>query len=95
MSITWHYGDVAQHASTIGNSSANLEAVHKAILADVTACAEFWQSQGQGVFDQFVNDLNRKFAVIAQSLGDHGGNVSTTLGNTQDHDLMVGKSWQA
>lgn len=95
MSITWNYGDVAQHASTIGNSSANLEAVHKAILADVTACAEFWQSQGQGVFDQFVNDLNRNFAVIAQSLGDHGGNVSTTLGNTQDHDLMVGKSWQA
>lgn len=95
MSITWHYGDVAQHASTIGNSSANLEAVHKAILADVTACAEFWQSQGQGVFNQFVNDLNRNFAVIAQSLGDHGGNVSTTLGNTQDHDLMVGKSWQA
>lgn len=65
MSITWHYGDVAQHASTISNSSFQLEAVHKAILADVTACAEFWQSRGQGVFDQFVNDLNRNFAVIA------------------------------
>lgn len=93
MSIAWHYGDVGSHAATIGNSASNLDAVHKAIMADVTACAEFWQSQGQGVLDQFVNDLNRNFAVIAQSLGEHGTNVNTTLGNTQDHDLMVGKSW--
>lgn len=93
MSITWHYGDVAQHASTIGNSTANLEAVHKAILADVQACAEFWQSQGQGVFDQFVNDLNRNFAVIAESLGNHGTSVNSTLDTTQYHDHGVGQSW--
>lgn len=94
MAITWHYGDVGQHATTIGNSASNLEAVHRAILADVNACADFWKSQGQGVFDQFVNDLNRNFAVIFQALGDHGNNVNTTLGNTQDHDMMVGQSWQ-
>ena len=91
--IEWNYGDVGQHAATIGNAASNLEAVHSSIMSDVNACADFWKSQGQGVFDQFVNDLNRNFQVIFQSLGDHGTSVSTTLGNTQDHDSMVGQSW--
>jgi len=91
--IEWNYGDVGQHAATIGNASGNLAAVHQQIMADVYACADFWKSQGQGAFDQFVSDLNRNFQVIFESLADHGTAVNTTLGNTQDHDSMVGQSW--
>ena len=91
--IAWHYGDLAQHAGTIGGSSANLAAVHSRIMADVAACAEFWQSKGQAAYDQFVNELNRNFQVVFQSLEDHGRKVTQTTGNTQDHDGAVASSW--
>ncbi len=89
----WNYGDLAQHAGTIGGSAANLANVHRTILADVAACAEFWQSQGQAAYDQFVMELNRNFQVVFDSLDDHGRKVSKTTSNTEAHDGAVASSW--
>ncbi|MDQ1249412.1 MAG: hypothetical protein QG597_3787 [Actinomycetota bacterium] len=93
MTIAWNYGDVGQHAATIGSSASSLEAVHQQILGDVNACADFWKSQGAGAYEQFVTELNRNFRTIFENLADHGTRVNRTLGDTEANDKAVGSSW--
>ena len=42
MTINWNFGDLANHAGTIGGSAAGLAEVHRAIMADVARIDALW-----------------------------------------------------
>jgi WXG100 family type VII secretion target len=92
-SINWNFGDLARHAGTIGGSAASLSEVHRAIMADVAACADFWGGKGNAAYDAFTTELNRNFAVVFENLDDHGRKVTRTTNNTEATDLGIAGSW--
>ena len=92
-SMRYSFGDVDAHGLTLTAQAGALHAQHKAILADVTAAADFWGGAGSSAWTAFVEELGRNFAVIYENLETHGGKVRTAGNNTEVTDRGVGSSW--
>ena len=91
--IKYGYSDVDAHGALLKSQAGQLEAEHQAILKHLNEVADFWGGAGNTNFHEFVNELNRNFAVISQELEQHGGKVQTAGHSTEFSDGGVARTW--
>ena len=93
MTIGYHYDDVHAHGATLIGQAGSLEGVHKAIVNDVNSAADFWGGVGSQGHQEFVDQLNRNFQVIYDTLSTHGTNVQQAGAHMGDTDGTIAGSW--
>lgn len=93
MTISYQFGDVDAHGTTIRAQAMALEAEHQAIVRDVLAAGDFWGGAGSLACQEFITALGRNFRVIYEQANTHGSKVQTASSNMADTDTAVGSSW--
>jgi len=91
--FSYHFGDIDAHGLTLIGRAADLEQVHQNIIADVNNAAGFWGGVGSAAHNDFIDNLNRNFAVVYDNLSVHGTKVRQAGDHMGDCDRGVGASW--
>jgi uncharacterized protein YukE len=91
--MSYHFGDVDTHGLTLIAQAGNLEQVHQQIVSDVNSAADFWGGVGNSAHNDFIDNLNRNFQTIYDTLNTHGTKVRQAGNHMGDTDASVGSSW--
>jgi uncharacterized protein YukE len=93
MTLSYQFGDVDAHGSTIRAQAAPLEAEHQATVRDVLAADDFWDGAGSIACQEFITQLGRNFQVIYRQANAHRQKVQTAGSNMASTDSAVGSGW--